>query len=405
MIKDKWRRRQGPALRVLCGILAVCAIAAGLLTGPSTGWQSALPMMASAVAALALTGWRERLGLVPVAAGAAAVSAAATLLGRTSDESQSAGVLTLVEIAALLLLVHITARFAPPRQALALGTVLGLLASTAMLRVLLPPTLLEAAAQSAFFALGAVAAAGVGSYLRVLEARRLRSVHEARRNQRLQLARDLHDFVAHDVSGIVVLAQAAQVVVAAQPQQVLPLLQQIEAAGLQALGSMDRTVRMLDGTGEPSGSGGGPDGVQTHQLSDIVDVVDRFRGTGRAEVVLDVDLTPEHVARVPREVAATACRTVVEALTNIRRHASTTPLVTVTVVPAPDDAPSPALTVRVANSAPSLSEQGALGDRGRRGGTGLIGLTERVEALGGTLEAGPDGADGWRITAVLPLAG
>lgn len=114
---------------------------------------------------------------------------------------------------------------------------------------------MEAAAQSSFFALGAAAAAATGGGLRTLETRRIRAVHEARRSQRLQLAGDLHDFVAHDVSGIVVLAQAAQVIGADRPEEVLPLLRQIEASGLQALGSMDRTVHMLrssDGTAPAS---------------------------------------------------------------------------------------------------------------------------------------------------------
>lgn len=139
---------------------------------------------------------------------------------------------------------------------------------------------MEAAAQSSFFALGAAAAAATGGGLRTLETRRIRAVHEARRSQRLQLAGNLHDFVAHDVSGIVVLAQAAQVIGADRPEEVLPLLRQIEASGLQALGSMDRTVHMLrssDGTAPAGREATDASPPVAYGLEDIVDAVDRFR--------------------------------------------------------------------------------------------------------------------------------
>ncbi|MFE1207772.1 histidine kinase [Streptomyces albidoflavus] len=70
---------------------------------------------------------------------------------------------------------------------------------------------------------------------------------EARSAQRLQLSRDLHDFVAHDVSGIVVQAQAARFVATTDPSQAVLALERIEKAGLNALASMDQTVQMLHG--------------------------------------------------------------------------------------------------------------------------------------------------------------
>lgn len=246
---------------------------------------------------------------------------------------------------------------------------------------------MEAAAQSSFFALGAAAAAATGGGLRTLETRRIRAVHEARRSQRLQLAGNLHDFVAHDVSGIVVLAQAAQVIGADRPEEVLPLLRQIEASGLQALGSMDRTVHMLrssDGTAPAGREATDASPPVAYGLEDIVDAVDRFRTAGLAEVRLDMDRSPERIGRIPREVASTAHRVVVEALTNIRRHAGTAPWVTVSVTPGPER-PQPVLTVSVANGPPTGGETagGHLGDRERPGASGLRGLAERARALGG----------------------
>ncbi|MFJ9890460.1 sensor histidine kinase [Streptomyces sp. NPDC091287] len=396
------------AVGPVCAVLALCVVPAGLLAGPSAGWRAVLPMMIAVLGALAVASLHTRERVIPAAAVVVAVSSSlGTLFGDPPAPEQATGVATLVEIGGLLLLVCLVARYAGTRQAFALCTVLGVLASTALLRLQIPPTALEAAAQSAFFALGAIAAAATGGGLRTLETRRIRAVHEARRSQRLQLAADLHDFVAHDVSGIVVLAQAAQVIGADQPEKVLPLLQQIEASGHQALGSMDRTIHMLrssEGT-TPAGRGATDESQPVaYGLEDIVDVVDRFRASGRTEVRLDIDRSSEHVGRVPREVASTAHRVVVEALTNVRRHAGTTPWVTVSVTPGPERL-EPALTVSVTNGSPSISAAGGghFGDRGRHGASGLEGLAERVRALGGTLEFGLHGEHGWRVTAVLPV--
>lgn len=221
--------------------------------------------------------------------------------------------------------------------------------------------------------------------------------------------------MAHDVSGIVVLAQAAQVIGADRPEEVLPLLRQIEASGLQALGSMDRTVHMLrssDGTAPAPAVRDATDASPpvAYGLEDIVDAVDRFRTACRAEVRLDMDRSPERIGRVPREVASTAHRVVMEALTNIRRHAGTAPWVTVSVTPGPER-PRPVLIVSVTNGRPTGGEtaDGRLGDRERPGASGLRGLAERARALGGTLESGvhgehgEHGEHGWRVTAVLPL--
>lgn len=400
----------------VCAVLALCVVPAGLLAGPSAGWRAALPMTVAVLGALAVASLHTRDRIIPVTACAVAVSSAlGTLFGDPPTLEAATGVATLVEITGLLLLVCLVARYAGTRQAVALCTVLGALASTALLRLQLPPTVLEAAAQSSFFALGAIAAAATGGGLRTLETRRVRAVHEARRSQRLQLAGDLHDFVAHDISGIVVLAQAAQVIGADRPEEVLPLLQQIEASGLQALGSMDRTVHMLrssDGTAPAGRDGTDASPPVAYGLEDIVDAVDRFRTAGRAEVHLDMERSPERIGRIPREVASTAHRVVVEALTNIRRHAATAPWVTVSVsVTSGPERPRPVLVVSVTNGPPLGGETagGRLGDRERPGATGLTGLTERARVLGGTLESGVHrehrerGEHGWRVTAVLPL--
>ncbi|MET8091475.1 histidine kinase [Micromonospora sp. NPDC005220] len=397
-------RAVGPA----CAVLAFFVVPAALLAGPAAGWRAVLPMMVAVLGALAVAALHTRDRVVPVVAVVVVVSSGlGTVLSEPPTLEQATGVATLLEITGLLLLICLIARYAEIRQAFVFCTVLGVLASTALLRLQVPATAMEVVAQSVFFALGAVAAAAGGGGLRTLETRRIRAVHEARRSQRLQLAGDLHDFVAHDVSGIVVLAQAAQVISAAQPEKVLGLLQQIEASGRQALDSMDCAVHMLrssDGTSPRDWGSTDETQLVTYGLEDIEGVVDRFRASGRADVRLHLDRSPERLPRVPREVASTAHRVVVEALTNVRRHAGTTPWVTVSVTP--DFAkPEPMLIVSVTNGTPSVREAGGghFGDRWGTAATGLEGLAERARALGGSLEYGGHGEHGWRVTALLPL--
>ncbi|MFB8069680.1 sensor histidine kinase [Streptomyces californicus] len=415
-------RLQERVVAPVCAILAPSGVAVALLAAPAGGLQAGATTAVAVLGVLVVAWRRHRPRTVAWAtAGVAAASALGTLFSSPPTTDRVTGLATLVEIAALLLLVCLVARYAPARQAAALCSILGLLSSTALFRLHVPPSAGDAAAQSAFFALGAIAAAATGGGLRSLETRRVRAVREARQHQRLELAADLHDFAAHDVSAVVVLAQAAQVIGADRPEELLPLLRQIEESGQQALGSMDRTVHMLRSPGDSPGS---PDTPQaspppgTYGLEDIVDVVDRFRAAGPADVRLDMDRRSEHVRRVPHEVAGTAHRVVVEALTNVRRHAATAPWVAVSVLLDGAEDADPVLTVSVANGppAPGGTGGGHLGDRVHPAATGLAGLSERTRALGGTLhfgaaqenhgartDDGPHGRPGWQVTATFPL--
>ncbi|WP_344404269.1 sensor histidine kinase [Dactylosporangium fulvum] len=215
-----------------------------------------------------------------------------------------------------------------------------------------------------------VCATGAGLHLRAGDQRRRRAEERARRAQRLDLARDLHDLVAHEVTGIVVQAQAAQV--AGDPDA----LARIEAAGLRALDAMDNMVRTLRGADEQAP-------LRVHGLGDLPEVVARFDATGPARATLR--MAPG--ATLSPEAGVAAYHVVVEALTNVRRHA-----------------PKAATVVVSLDRAGLLTivDSGGGGPRRRRtgGGTGLAGVAERVGALGGTLYAGPHEA-GWRVTCDL----
>lgn len=338
---------------------------------------------------------RERLVAVLVAIAVISIGVTVTgLLDTTADDGFA--VVGVVEMAALVWLVVLLARTAPPRLAWPAGVLAGVAQGALVLRDLPGVGWLDAIGSTAFVGLASVAGGVGGVYLRSLDARRVRAVADARRTQRLALARDLHDFVAHDVSGIVVQAQAAQVVAEQDPAQVLSALRRIEDAGLQALAAMDRTVHMLR---EADGPDDRAEDRQPQQgIGDLPALVERFSETGGGvRVRLDVDVPDE----VPREVGSTVYRFVVESLTNVRRHAPDATEVVVTVHPAAADG-KPGLTVAVHDNgtgeAASLARRGGDG-----GGLGLHGLTERVEALDGHLRAGPPAGGGWTTEAFLPV--
>lgn len=298
------------------------------------------------------------------------------------------------ESAAQLSLLFAVVRWSPLRTAVWLGGLTGAVASVLPLRFAHGAGISGTTTMCLIWALGAVAAAVLGAYLRHQESTRARSLAEVRRGQRLELARDLHDFVAHHVSGIVVQAQASQVVARQDPAQAVEALRRIEEAGQQALASMRRTVGMLR-EDEPDAAPAAP----TPGIADLTELVERFRSAAGAGVRLDVG--PGVDDTLPPEVTTSVYRVVLESLTNVRRHAADAGQVTVTVERT-DGGDQPALRVRVHDDASSPHR---LDGQVRRGGFGLVGLRERVTAVGGSLEAGPDERSGWTVSAVLPLPG
>ncbi|MGP4050661.1 sensor histidine kinase [Streptomyces sp. 2A115] len=233
---------------------------------------------------------------------------------------------------------------------------------------------------------------GLAAYLRTLDHRRGVAVTETRRSERLSMAADLHDFVAHHVTGILVQTQVARMMAVTEPDRLDPVLADIEHAATEALASMRRTVGILrDGPRALTGPGLA-DRHPAADLSAVTELVDGFGGFVGPKAVLHRDAAvPEDL---PHEVQSAAHRVVQEALTNVRRHAADATEVTVGL--AYEDG-----TLRV-----SVRDDGRGGTQmphaARGGGFGLVGLTERVTALGGELRTGPRPDDGWEVTALLP---
>ncbi|MEU6788031.1 histidine kinase [Nonomuraea angiospora] len=337
----------------------------------------AVPALA-AVSFAAATSFRPRLRarLPALTLLAAAVSLAVTLahVVGAAEAAPGADALGMAEGLALAALAGLVVRYAPPRRAAPAASAAGLAGAVWLLRFFFPVSWLEAVGACAFWGLGALLAAAVGGYLRFLDVRQERAAADARTALRLRLARDLHDFVAHDISEMVAHAQAGMV--AGDP---LNALERVEAAGQRALSMLDRTLDTLH-RDLPLTPAGDLDGIRA--------AAERFSEAGPAEVRLRMNASPA----VPADIGALAYRIVIEGLTNVRRHAPRAARVDLAVT-----AGSGALEITMTND-------GVAGTRGgRRGGSGLPALAALVREQGGDLVARAV-PDGWSLAARLPLA-
>ncbi len=207
---------------------------------------------------------------------------------------------------------------------------------------------------------------------------------DRRRNaQRLALAQELHDVLAHDISLINVQAGVALHLLDEHPEQARPALATIKETSRDALHELRAALDVLR-RGEDAPRAPAP------TLADLDALVGAVQAGG-----LDVRLDHEPLpASLPAEVQLAAFRIVQESLTNVSRHARAT---SATVRLRNDRG---ALTIEVEDDGTGAvpATGGAMG-----AGMGLTGMRQRAEALGGTLTAGPRAGGGFRVLAVLPL--
>ncbi|WP_131742025.1 sensor histidine kinase [Actinomadura roseirufa] len=389
---DRIHSAGGCLARACYSGFAALYLLACLVGTPKDAASLWLILVAAAVNAAAVVG----RNLVAWASVVAVASALTTLfLGTAIQPDGLTNPSVFAEIGGLLVVIARTVWRAHRDQLVPVALLLG----AAVLLIPLRWTLVTAVLYTAPLAVLVAIALGVGLYLRAVDARRSRSLAAARRDERLELARDLHDFVAHHVTGIVVQAQAARFAAqsgaAQSTDQLDTMFAGIERAGTEALTSMRRMVGLLrdaqnvdarDGDAVPMD---GDRGATTRPVGDLARVSALVAGFTHppAALVLAPDL-----GELPPEVVTSVHRVVQEALTNVRKHAADATEVRVTVARADGGA------VEVA-----VRDDGQ--GRGRRlpsGGFGLAGLSERVEALGGRLRAGPRPEGGWEVVAVLP---
>lgn len=229
-----------------------------------------------------------------------------------------------------------------------------------------------------------IAAGAAGEALRQAEQRadeaeRTREETARRRadEERLHIARELHDSLTHQISVIKVQSEAAVHVAHKRGEQVPEALLAIREAGREASRELRATLEALrdDDTTPP------------HGLDDVPDLVERAGRTG-----LEATLTIEGRRHdVPTAVGRTAYRIVQESLTNIARHADA-------------GTASVHIDYRLDTLAIRIDDDGkATPDSAQEPGIGLLGMRERVTALGGRLRAAPRGEGGFTVQAELPV--
>ncbi|MBB5132963.1 signal transduction histidine kinase [Thermocatellispora tengchongensis] len=287
----------------------------------------------------------------------------------------------------------------------------------------------------------AAAAVAVGSALRnrrayvaAIEERARRAEEtreeEARRavmEERLRIARELHDVLAHQIALINVQAQVAEHVLDTAPDQAREALGHVRRAGREALGELRTTVGLLR---RPGGEDEPPGELLCQPapgLDRLPDLAQSFAAAG-LEVDWSVE-TAEHP--LPAPIALTAFRVVQEALTNVSKHASGArarvriayepDTLTVEITddggsPRPQNRPQPR-TQQQNQPQPHPQDrdrshpqdrdrdqpQDQDQDRAQGPGHGLIGMRERTLSVGGVFAAGPEPGGGFRVRAVIPL--
>lgn len=201
-------------------------------------------------------------------------------------------------------------------------------------------------------------------------------------DERARIARELHDVVAHRVSLMTVQAGAAKTVATADPEAAARAMGAVEEAGRQALDELRHLLGVLrpsEGTGDTAPQPG---------LSDLPALVERTRAAG-----LDVDLDLAVDVRVPARVELSAYRIVQECLTNVVKHVG----------------PGARTRVRLATEGRELlvevSDDGTCVTTLPGTGHGIVGMRERAQLLGGTLDVGPRPGGGFAAQARLPLDG
>jgi signal transduction histidine kinase len=198
--------------------------------------------------------------------------------------------------------------------------------------------------------------------------------------ERLRVARELHDILSHSLSVVVVQAEVADTFLDTDQARSREAIRSVAATGRAALDETRRLVNLLRD----------PDADLPESplpgLDDIPALVDRIRRSG-LPVSLDVG---SDLPSLTTDGTVTAYRVVQESLTNVLRHAGQTPT-RVGLQSAPG-----ALEIDIRN------EGNGLGPTPRQGGHGLLGMRERVQSCGGEMISGPCEGGGFQVRAVLP---
>ena len=195
---------------------------------------------------------------------------------------------------------------------------------------------------------------------------------------RTEVARELHDVVAHSLSVIVVQAEGAKALATKKPEAAVEALNVIARTGRSSIGEMRRIVSLLRGESDASF---GP----SPSLPQIPEMVAK----AGPRITLEM---PEELPPVPESLGLTAFRVAQESVTNFLKHAGPTARATATIT-----CELEAIDIRVTDDGVGVQAP----TEGR--GAGVRGMRERVAAMGGTFKAGPRTGGGYEVRARLPL--
>ena len=263
-----------------------------------------------------------------------------------------------------------------------------------------------AVGSAVFYSAVAVLAWGIGRWARSHQLRlaHLQDEHtlqvleqrEAARNaisaERLRIARELHDIVAHSVTIMVLHAAGAKRVVDSDPTRAKDALTTIEESGQQAMGELRRLLELLrENEGEPSRSGSPLPG-----LDQLMQTINSVRASG-ITVALEVHGEPR---RLDASVDLAAYRLVQEGLTNVTKHRGAGAHVKVSIEWGTDK-----LTIAVEDDGTgAAAARGSVSKAALSTGNGLVGLQERIAIAGGDFVAGSVESGGFRVAARLPVS-
>ncbi|WP_330276061.1 sensor histidine kinase [Lentzea sp. NBC_00516] len=350
---------------LLAGLVAAAALVEGIAR-PGLAWQPLVTVLAMALVPALL--WRRGHPLMAALFGWGVVGLLSVL-----QLTAHAGDLGLYSTMAVLILLYSLVRWGSGRE-MVLGTayVTGVVA----LGMYASSTGLADAFGGSVFLLLFVALAAVFRYRADLWHRQER---EIRNQERVALARELHDTVAHHVSAIAVQAQAGGVVAGIQPEKAAEFLAVIESEASRTLAEMRSMVRVLREE----------EAVAYSPQLGVADLpaLARADATPTVEVSLDGSST-----RLARPVDTALYRLAQESLTNAVRHARSATRVGIDVRREGD-----AVRLRVSDDGHTVPGPAP------EPGFGLLGMAERAQLLGGSLSAGPGPEGGWVVEAVLPV--
>jgi len=222
----------------------------------------------------------------------------------------------------------------------------------------------------------------LGAAVRFRDRAQTNAIAEAKLFEREQLARELHDTIAHRMSAIAIQAEAGWTLVNSDPEASASTLKAIKEEASRTLTEMRSIVGMLR------------QGEEEHSPQKRIDDLERLVADGAQQPPIELEVLGE-LDDVAPPILTAVFRIAQEATTNARRHARRATKIAIRVEEDNED-----VTVTVSDDGDA-----SYGDPKSSSGYGLVGMSERASLHGGSLDAGPNRGRGWTVKAVLPKHG